>query len=153
MDGAQTDLCGALSRTMQRRRLSQDPVSRLAIWARRVALFSIPVVLLSIIIVRSGFLEIVPALATFGGALFLAVVAVLLALAAFVVIWREGVQGLGHAVTAVMISFVILAYPTFLGIRGYRLPAINDITTDPIDPPRFEAIARLRSRWMTTARH
>jgi len=146
MDGAQTDLCGALSRTMQRRRLSQDPVSRLAIWARRVALFSIPVVLLSIIIVRSGFLEIVPALATFGGALFLAVVAVLLALAAFVVIWREGVQGLGHAVTAVMISFVILAYPTFLGIRGYRLPAINDITTDPIDPPRFEAIARLRSR-------
>jgi uncharacterized protein (DUF1499 family) len=131
---------------MQRRRLSEDPVSRLAIWARRVALFSIPVVMLSIIIVRSGFLELVPALATFGGALFLAVVAIVLAFAAFVVVWRQGLRGLGHAVTALVIGLLMLAYPAYLGIRGYRLPAIYDITTDPIDPPRFEAIARLRSR-------
>jgi uncharacterized protein (DUF1499 family) len=40
----------------------------------------------------------------------------------------------------------MLSYPAYLGIRGYRLPALYDITTDPIDPPRFEAIARLRSR-------
>src|SRR5271154_6819255 len=34
----------------------------------------------------------------------------------------------------------------YLGVKGYRLPAIYDITTDPIDPPRFDAIARLRPR-------
>jgi uncharacterized protein (DUF1499 family) len=31
-------------------------------------------------------------------------------------------------------------------VKAYRLPAIYDVTTDPIDPPRFEAIARLRPR-------
>ena len=40
-------------------------------------------------------LEIMPALATFGGALLLAVVAILLAFGAFVVIWREGLDGFG----------------------------------------------------------
>ncbi len=38
------------------------------------------------------------------------------------------------------------AYPAYLGVKAYRLPMIYDITTDPIDPPRFEAIARLRPR-------
>src|SRR5262249_13837039 len=29
---------------------------------------------------------------------------------------------------------------------AYRLPPLNDVTTDANDPPRFEAIARLRPR-------
>ena len=44
------------------------------------------------------------------------------------------------------IGLALIAYPLYLGIKGYRLPAIYDITTDPIDPPRFDAIARLRPR-------
>src|SRR6266851_8348564 len=116
---------------MIRPRILEEPLSRLAVWSRRVAVFSIPVVLLAITIVRSGLLELVPALATFG---------------AFIVIWREGLRGGGHAVVALMIGIGILAYPAYLATRAYRLPAINDVTTDPLDPPRFEAIARLRSR-------
>jgi uncharacterized protein (DUF1499 family) len=131
---------------MIRPRILEEPLSRLAVWSRRVAVFSIPVVLLAITIVRSGLLELVPALATFGGALALAVVAIALAFGAFIVIWREGLRGGGHAVLALMIGIGILAYPAYLGTRAYRLPAINDVTTDPLDPPRFEAIARLRSR-------
>jgi uncharacterized protein (DUF1499 family) len=131
---------------MIRNRLPEEPLSRLAIWARRVAVFSIPVVLLAIVIVRGGLLDLVPGLATFGGALALAAVAILLALGAFVVIWQEGLRGTGHAVLALFIGLAILAYPAYLAVRAYRLPTINDITTDPIDPPRFEAIARLRSR-------
>jgi uncharacterized protein (DUF1499 family) len=38
----------------------------------------------------------------------------------------------------------LLGYPGYLAYKGYRLPAIKDITTDPIDPPRFEVVARLR---------
>src|SRR6266851_2196550 len=131
---------------MIRPRILKEPLSRLAVWSRRVAVFSIPVVLLAITIVRSGLLELVPALATFGGALALAVVAIVLAFGAFIVIWREGLRGGGHAVVALMIGIGILAYPAYLATRAYRLPAINDVTTDPLDPPRFEAIARLRSR-------
>src|SRR6266852_6128623 len=131
---------------MIRPRILEEPLSRLAVWSRRVAVFSIPVVLLAITIVRSGLLELAPALATFGGALALAVVAIVLAFGAFIVIWREGLRGGGHAVVALMIGIGILAYPAYLATRAYRLPAINDVTTDPLDPPRFEAIARLRSR-------
>jgi uncharacterized protein (DUF1499 family) len=69
-----------------------------------------------------------------------------LALAAFVVIWREGIDGAGYAFAAVGIGIVLLAYPAFLGYRAYRLPMINDVTTDPINPPRFDVVARLRPR-------
>ncbi len=131
---------------MALRRLPDEPMSRLALWARRTALFAIPVVLLAIVIVRSGFLEIIPAIAAFGGALILALIAIALALAAFVVIWREGLRGLGAAVLALFIGLAILAYPAYLGYRSYKLPEISDITTDPIDPPRFEVIARVRPR-------
>ncbi len=63
-----------------------------------------------------------------------------------IVIWREGVGGGRHAVTALFIGLALIAYPLYLGIKASQLPAIYDITTDPIDPPRFDAIARLRPR-------
>src|SRR6266704_3359311 len=46
-----------------------EPVSSLASWARNLAVFSIVAVLVSIFIVRFGFLEVKPALATFFDAL------------------------------------------------------------------------------------
>jgi hypothetical protein len=130
----------------RRRRIVEEPVSRLAVWARRIALFSFIATLIAIVIVRSGALDIVPALSTLAGALVLAIVAILLAFAAGIMIWREGVGGLKQALSALLIGFALIAYPLYLGIRAYHLPAIYDITTDPIDPPRFEAIARLRPR-------
>jgi uncharacterized protein (DUF1499 family) len=131
---------------MPRRRISDAPVSRLAVWARRCAFFSLAATIISIVIVRSGFLEIVPALATFAGALVFAGFSIMLAFGAFAVIWRHGSDGLGYAVMALGIGLALLAYPAYLSIKAYRLPMINDITTDPIDPPRFEVVARLRPR-------
>jgi uncharacterized protein (DUF1499 family) len=129
-----------------RRRLAEEPVSKLAIWSRRLALFAIAVVLLVIVIVNLGFLDPVPAIASLAGSLFFAFVAMLLAFGAFIVIWRQGSRGLGLAVTALAIGVVMLAYPAYLAVLFYRLPPVNDITTDTVDPPRFEAIARLRPR-------
>ncbi|MDE2283731.1 MAG: DUF1499 domain-containing protein, partial [Hyphomicrobiales bacterium] len=131
---------------MARRRIAEQPVSRLAIWARRFALFSLAATFIAVIVVRSGALDIVPALSTLAGALTLAVVAILLACAAGIVIWTEGVGGIRESLTALLIGFALIAYPLYLGLKAYRLPAIYDVTTDPIDPPRFEAIARLRPR-------
>jgi len=131
---------------MLRRTFTEQPTSRLAIWARRMAWFSFAATILAIIIVRSGLLELRPALATFGGALALAVVALMLAFAAFAVIWKDGLEGMGSALTAILIGVGLLAYPSYLGIKAYKLPWIYDITTDPIDPPRYEALARIRPR-------
>jgi len=131
---------------MLRRYIAEQPTSRLAVWARRTALFSLLATILAIIIVRSGLLEFRPALATFGGALAFSGVALLLAFAAFVVIWRDGLMGIGYSLTAIGIGVALLAYPSYLAVASYRLPWIYDITTDPIDPPRFEALARIRPR-------
>lgn len=131
---------------MARRRIADEPMSRLAIWARRCAFFSLAATILSIIIVRSGILELEPALATFGAALLFAVLGIVLAFGAFVVVWKDGIDGVGYAFAAIGIGVVLLAYPAFLGYRATKLPMINDITTDPIDPPRFDVLARLRPR-------
>src|SRR6266436_6545806 len=85
-----------------------EPVSSLASWARNLAVFSVVAVLVSIIIVRQGFLEMQPAL-------------------------------------AILIDAVVLAYPAYLALQYRKLPPIHDITTDPVDPPRFDALARLRT--------
>jgi uncharacterized protein (DUF1499 family) len=123
-----------------------EPVSRLATWSGRLALFALAVAALSVIIVRSGLLEIVPALATFAAALIFAGLAILLAFASFVVIWRQGLSGLGRAILGLFLGLLLLAYPGYLGYRASKLPAISDITTDPANPPRFDVLTRLRPR-------
>jgi len=120
-------------------------VSSLASWARNLAVFSVVAVVVSILIVRFGFLEVKPALATFFGALACAVLSILFGFAAFVAIWQNGSRGMGRILLALLIDVVVLAYPAYLGLQYRKLPAIHDITTDPIDPPRFEALARLRT--------
>src|SRR5260370_9559323 len=131
---------------MARHHLQSEPTSRLAIWARRMAAFAFVASFLAVIIVRSGLLEIRPALATFAGAPAIAVVALVLALAAFLVIWIEGLAGVGAALSAMAVSLALLAYPAYFGLKAYRLPWIYDITTGPTDPPPYQALARLRVR-------
>jgi uncharacterized protein (DUF1499 family) len=123
-----------------------EPVSRLAAWSGRFALFALAVAALSVIIVRSGLLEIVPALATFAAALIFAALAVLFSFLAFIVIWRQGLSGLGSAILGLFLGTLLLAYPSYLGYRASKLPSISDITTDPGNPPRFDVLARLRPR-------
>lgn len=133
-----------MAMVLTRRRMIDDPPSRLALWARRLAVFSLVVVALAVGIERSDLLEIGPILVTFGAALTLAVLAILFALASFVVLWRNGGPGFAQAMTGVLIGAALLGYPAYLGYKGYGLPAVKDITTDPIEPPRFEVVARLR---------
>jgi uncharacterized protein (DUF1499 family) len=134
------------SKSMARRRLPDDPYSRLAIWSRRLALFAVAAIVVAIVLLRSGVVEVVPGLVTFGAALLVAAVAILLALGSFVTIWRQGLRGTSYAVMALAIGGGLLAYPSVLGYKAYQLPPIADITTDPLDPPAFDAIRRLRSR-------
>jgi uncharacterized protein (DUF1499 family) len=122
-----------------------EPVSSLANWARNLAVFAVVAVVVSIIIVRFGFLEIKPALATFFGGLGIAGLSILFGLAGFAAIWQNGSRGMARILLALLIDALILAYPAYLGLQYRKLPQIHDITTDPIDPPRFDALASLRS--------
>jgi uncharacterized protein (DUF1499 family) len=138
---------------MARRRLPDEPNSKLAVWSRRLALFSVVATLIAIIIVRAGLIEVLPGLVTVAGALAFAVLGILLALASFVTIWRLGFGGLGYAVTAIFIGAALLAYPAYLAAKAYTLPPIYDISTDVLDPPAFDAVRRLRSRTTNPAQY
>jgi uncharacterized protein (DUF1499 family) len=122
-----------------------EPVSSLATWARNLAVFSLVAVVVSILILRFGFLEIKPALATFFGALACAGLSILIGFAAFAAIWQNGTRGMSRILLAFVLDAAMLAYPAYLALQYRKLPPIHDITTDPIDPPRFDALAALRS--------
>src|ERR1700761_556699 len=122
-----------------------EPVSGLASWSRNLAVFAVVAVVVSVLIVRFGFLEIKPALATFFGALACAGLSIIIGLIGAAAIWQSGARGMSRILLAFLIDGTLLAYPAYLGLQYRKLPAIHDITTDPIDPPRFEALARLRS--------
>src|ERR1700755_3550052 len=122
-----------------------EPVSGLATWARNLAVFSVIAVVVSILILRFGCLEMNPAIATFFGALGCAGLSILIGLAGFAAIWQNGTRGMSRILLAFLIDAVVLAYPAYRGKKYRKLPPIHDITTDPIDPPRFEALARLRA--------
>lgn len=122
-----------------------EPVSSLASWARNLAVFAVVAVVVSILIVRFGFLEMKPALATFFGGLAIAALSILFGLAGFAAIWQNGSRGMARILLAFLIDAAILTYPAYLALQYRKLPRIHDITTDPIDPPRFDALARLRT--------
>jgi len=131
---------------MARRPFIDEPLSFLAVWSARLALFGLAVAALSVLILRSGLLDVGPALATFGAGLAFAVLAILFALGAFVSIWRQGLSGLARALRGLILGVLLLAYPVYLGSKALTLPPIADIATDTRNPPRFEALARERPK-------
>ena len=133
---------------MVRRRIAKEPTSQLAIWARRCALFSLAATVLVIVIVRAGWIELDPSLAAVTGALGIAGSRSCSRSAALVAIWRDGIEGLGPALLAIVIGALLLAYPAYLGARYIRTPAISDVTTD------MTRSAAIRSgRALAAARH
>ena len=128
---------------LRRRLLDQPQVSRLALWARRLAIFSLPVALLAIIIERAGLFEID---AGPGDIRRLARACrcwrSCWRFAALIGIWIDGRAGAGYALVALFVSLVLLAYPGYLGVKAYRLPA--DSSTSPPTPTIRHALKRSR---------
>jgi uncharacterized protein (DUF1499 family) len=120
-----------------RRTLPPEPWSHSALWSRSVAVFAATVAILSVLLVRVRVIEPVSALASIGAAVALALVALLLAGAASVAIWRTGRRGVGSVVAAAFIAASTLAYPAYLAVEALRLPVLSDISTDVANPPYF----------------
>jgi uncharacterized protein (DUF1499 family) len=120
-----------------RRLIIEEPVSRAAIWAPRVAWFALTVTLIAVALVRFQLVELLPGAAALAAGLFLALEAAGLALFAFVRIWREGRRGVGKAVGGLVLALFILGYPGWYGLKAFTRPQLTDISTDIDDPPAF----------------
>src|SRR5262249_29620068 len=101
-------------------------------------------VAIAVLLHRLGIVEYAVAYTTLLAGFAVALVGLLVAFAAFVVIWNEGLRGVGRAMTATVIGLLLVGWPTIEFARGATLPAISDITTDFADPPRFVAVASAR---------
>lgn len=120
-----------------RRLPTEEPTTRAGPLSRCTAVVSVFVSLFALMLVRDPRAETGPALAALASGLVLALLAIALAIFAFVRIWREGARGLGGAVAGLVLASLVLGYPAFVGIRSLRLPAIVDVTTDIENPPAF----------------
>lgn len=118
-----------------------ERTSRSAVWAWRLASFSVPLLIVGLITQRRGFADALAATSVYGVSFLLALLAIVLAIAAFVSIWNQGGRGLARAILALLVASAISTIPIAAGIQIWRLPAINDIVTDPDFAPPFGALA------------
>jgi uncharacterized protein (DUF1499 family) len=119
------------------RRFLPEPEPWTARWALRLAVAGWLVAALGLLATRGFGRPPATGLAVSGAGLLLAIVGAVLAGAAFVSIWRSGAPGLGRAAAGLLLSACLLAWPAFLLGRAVALPLVNDVTTDPDDPPSF----------------
>lgn len=121
---------------MHRRLVFEEPVSRAAIWSRRLAWFSLAVLVLAVLVFR-GSEPSIEGLAPIVGAYGFVLAALLLALIAFARIWQAGHRGVGMAAGAFLLSLLLLAPAGYAGFRFVTQPALTDVSTDIEDPPAF----------------
>lgn len=115
-----------------------------AIWSRRLALFSGQLVLLGIVLHRFASLPTPVAINVFAASFVGAGVAVLLSFVAFVLIWRQGRSGAWSAFAGLVFGLLLFAWPAAYVPTVLALPPIHDVTTDPVSPPQFVALAKQR---------
>lgn len=130
---------------MHRRLVLQDPVSRAAIWSRRLAWFGLTVLVIALALFRRE--PSIPGLAPIAGAYAIVAVALALALIAFIRIWQAGHRGVGMASGAFLLCLAMLAPAAYAAFRYATLPPGGDVSTDIEDPPSFSrSTAALKAR-------
>jgi hypothetical protein len=114
-------------------------------WSMRVALFSGALLVFTVLLHRLLGMSTPIALNLFTAGFAGGIVAVLLAVAALVEIWRTGRSGLMSAFGSVAVVLTVFAGPLLFLPTYLNLPALNDVSTDLQSPPPFMTLARLRT--------
>ena len=114
-------------------------MSRRAVWSHRLARFAVPVLLVTALAHRFALIDTPTALTLLAIIWAGSTVALLLGLSAMRAIWRLGIAGTGRAFAGIVTTLPILAVPLFFAGLLLRTPVLNDVTTDPADPPQFAA--------------
>lgn len=127
--------------------------SRPARWSWRFAVFTVPLIVLTAVLHRLDSLETSATLFILGLALALALLALVLGVTALLVIWARGDSGARRAIGGTVLSALILAWPVWNLTAIATLPQINDITTDGLNTPAFEAAARDRPEGTNPLEH
>lgn len=116
--------------------------SRWAIWSRRLGSVAVPLLVIPALMHRSRGINSDSFGVVFGFAMFIAALAFLTGVIAFIRLWMTGDRGWGRATTGLVFGLICMA-PLFYGTVQYmRYPAVNDVTTDWQDPPALMLTGR-----------
>lgn len=115
--------------------------SQMAEWSARVGLLFLFLFVLTFGFHRVGRISTPAAMQLFGVAIAGAVVALGLAVAAFVGIWRDGNLGARNASVGILAALAMLALPIWSLPALLWLPRIHEVSTDTVRPPAFDRLA------------
>jgi uncharacterized protein (DUF1499 family) len=119
------------------RRVPVEPMSPLAPASRRLGLAGLALGLLSVAGVRLGGVPPLNGLAVYGAAMAAAALAAVAAGGALHAVWRHGGPGASLAGNGLALALVVLSPAAWFGVQAVRLPPLNDVTTDVMEPPSF----------------
>lgn len=118
--------------------------AREATWARRIALFFVQLLILTVLLHRFASLATPAALNLIGVSIAGLFIAIGIAVFAIVRIWFGGQTGAAQAFAAIFIACLGLAVPAFYLSHAALLPRINDVATTRDEPLAFATLAGLR---------
>jgi uncharacterized protein (DUF1499 family) len=114
------------------------------LWARRMALFFVQLLILTVLLHRFGSLATPAALNLLTVSIGGLVLAIIVAVAGLVRIWFGGQIGAGQAFAGIAIALIGLALPAYYLSQFFVLPQLNDIETTPRQPMQFSQLAAQR---------
>jgi hypothetical protein len=115
-----------------------------AVWARRIALFFVQLLIFTVLLHRFASLSTPAAINLLVVSIAGLLIAIAIAVGSLIRIWFGGQSGASHAVAAVFIACLGLALPGYYLTKAARLPMLTDVQTSPDEPLEFTALNTMR---------
>lgn len=115
-----------------------------AVWARRIALFFVQLLIFTVLLHRFASLSTPAAINLLVVSIAGLLIAIAIAVGSLIRIWFGGQSGASHAVAAVFIACLGLALPGYYLAKAARLPMLTDVQTSPDEPLEFTALNTMR---------
>ena len=115
-----------------------------AVWARRIALFFVQLLILTVLLHRFASLGTPAAINLLVVSVAGLFIAIAIAMISIIRIWFGGQSGASHAVAAIFIACVGLALPMFYLAHAAILPRLTDVQTNPDEPLEFKTLNTMR---------
>ncbi|HUU65859.1 MAG TPA: DUF1499 domain-containing protein [Methyloceanibacter sp.] len=120
--------------------------AREAKWARRMALFFLQLLILTVTLHRFFGLGTPAAINLIGVSMVGMLIAVIIAVASLIRIWFGGQTGAAQDFGAIVLGLIGLALPVYFLFKAVLLPPLTDVQTTPADPLQFTVLVNERLR-------
>jgi uncharacterized protein (DUF1499 family) len=115
-------------------------------WARRIAVFFLQLLILTVILHRFAGLGTPAAINLVGVSAAGMAIAVIIALISLIRIWFGGQTGAANDFAAIAVGLVGLALPVYFLSKAVLLPPLTDVQTSPGAPLQFTVLGEQRPR-------